>query len=293
MFNAEHEIQEFYVTTFKESITQAVVSRIRVQITDNLAAAPEEGSKQEDEEFEVPEFLKTYFVAQCLACVETKLLPEFQRKFTLPKEEEWQAFLEEQMPIYKRSHKQAGQRKMPFDTKAEPLPRLLEFSLLILESLPIQDFAKLDLEYAPSQIREFKEKHGISGDCDKTVEEIVASDLEATVRQNANTYVETRMVLYQLLFVVFTHFMETKYCGITRQLVKMFMRRIEPTVRQLLILEGKQTINFLIAIFEMHVCDAKIKRDAFDLKQMRNILITDENAKKMNLLASLEKTTVC
>jgi hypothetical protein len=41
------------------------------------------------------------------------------------------------MPIYKSSHKQAGKRKMPFDTTAEPLPRLLEFSLVILKSLKI------------------------------------------------------------------------------------------------------------------------------------------------------------
>lgn len=43
----------------------------------------------------------------------------------------------------------------------------------------------------------------------------------------------------------------------------------------------------------MHICDAKIRRDTFDLKQMRNILISDENANKMKLMDSLEGTTVC
>jgi len=73
----------------------------------------------------------------------------------------------------------------------------------------------------------------------------------------------------------------------------MFMRKIEAVVRQILSLKEQQTINFLIASFEQHVSDCKIKRDCFDLKQMRNILISDENAEKMNLMASLEKTTLC
>lgn len=41
----------------------------------------------------MPDFIKTYFVAQCLAWVETEFLPEFHRKFTIPKEQEWQVFL--------------------------------------------------------------------------------------------------------------------------------------------------------------------------------------------------------
>lgn len=114
-----------------------MVKSISSQISRNLGTKPEEGSEEADDGGDVPDFIKTYFVAQCLACVETELLPEFHRKFTIPKEQEWQEFLAEWMPIYKSSHKQAGQRKMPFDTTVEPLPRLLEFSLVILKSLKI------------------------------------------------------------------------------------------------------------------------------------------------------------
>jgi len=52
-------------------------------------------------------------------------------------------------------------------------------------------------------------------------------------------------------------------------------------------------IGFLIAIFEQEIADNKIKRDKFDLRQMRNILISDENVKKMGLDKSLEGTKVC
>lgn len=48
-----------------------------------------------------------------------------------------------------------------------------------------------------------------------------------------------------------------------------------------------------MAIFESYIIDKPIKRSNLDLKQMRNILITDEQTKKMNLEESLAGTTLC
>ena len=87
--------------------------------------------------------------------------------------------------------------------------------------------------------------------------------------------------------------METGYNGIIRQLLKLFLNNMEADIKQLLLLKQQNKSGYLIAIFEQHICEAKIKRDKFDLKHMRNIIISDENVVKMNLQKSLEGTTVC
>lgn len=60
--------------------------------------------------FKAPEFLVRVYSSNLIEYLDKELLPEFFAKFTLPKEEEWQAFLEENMPVYKQSHKRAEKR---------------------------------------------------------------------------------------------------------------------------------------------------------------------------------------
>jgi hypothetical protein len=67
--------------------------------------------------FAVPEFIRTYYVAEVLVYIETLLLPEFHDKFKIPKEEEWLTYLNEYMPIYKKSNRKAANRILPFDVK--------------------------------------------------------------------------------------------------------------------------------------------------------------------------------
>lgn len=52
-------------------------------------------------------------------------------------------------------------------------------------------------------------------------------------------------------------------------------------------------IGYLIAIFETFIVDKAISRDLIDLKQTRNILMTDDQTEKMKLKASLTGTTIC
>lgn len=54
------------------------------------------------------------------------------------------------MPLYKKTHKKAAQRVIPFDLNAESYPELLQYAFVILKSLKIQEYSKLDLEYAPN-----------------------------------------------------------------------------------------------------------------------------------------------
>lgn len=110
----------------------------------------QEDNENRNNSVEVPEFIITYFLAQIKEYIETLLLPDFHNKFKVPKEEEWLTYLEEYMPIYKKSHKKAAERVLPFDATVYPYPKLLQFAYVILKSLNIQDFAKLDLEYAPT-----------------------------------------------------------------------------------------------------------------------------------------------
>jgi hypothetical protein len=70
--------------------------------------------------------------------------------------------------------------------------------------------------------------------------------------------------------------MESDYNGIVRQLLKLFIESIEPVIKKVIRIKDSQKIGFLIAIFENWIVDKKIKRDTFDLRGMRKILITDE-----------------
>ena len=110
------------------------------------------------------------------------------------------------------------------------------------------------------------------------------------IKSSSSCYEESSILLYQVLFVAFTFFMEQKYTGITRQLMKLFIRGLSREIKEIVCLTESQEIGYLIAIFETFITDAKIKRDNFDLKQMRNILISDENVNKMNLKSSLDGT---
>jgi hypothetical protein len=49
----------------------------------------------------------------------------------------------------------------------------------------------------------------------------------------------------------------------------------------------------LLLIFETFIAKGKVKKDYFDLCKMRNILITDQEAKEMDLKTSLDGTTLC
>lgn len=108
--------------------------------------------------------------------------------------------------------------------------------------------------------------------------------------QSQEEYVQS---LYKVLFVIFTEFMESDYNGIVRQLLKLFIESIEPVIKKVIRIKDSQKIGFLIAIFENWIVDKKIKRDTFDLRGMRKILITDEQVEKMKLKKSLEGTTIC
>lgn len=44
----------------------------------------------------------------------------------------------------------------------------------------------------------------------------------------------------------------------------------------LLNLNSKQPVGYLISIFESFIVDSKVKRDKFDLVNMRPVLLTDE-----------------
>ena len=93
--------------------------------------------------------------------------------------------------------------------------------------------------------------------------------------------------IYCLLYLVLKEFVKTDYNGIIRQLMKLLLDAASVAIRTIIDLKEEQTLGYLLAIFETHIVDAKIKRDKFNLLQMRNIMISDEQAKKMNLDRSL------
>jgi hypothetical protein len=52
-------------------------------------------------------------------------------------------------------------------------------------------------------------------------------------------------------------------------------------------------VGFLLSVFEAEFIDEKGKRDLFDLKKMRKILIKESELEELNLTKSLEATTIC
>ena len=95
-----------------------------------------------------------------------------------------------------------------------------------------------------------------------------------------------------MLFVVLTELTEVKFNGVIRQLTKLYINKIEKVLRTIIVLEEDQDVGYIVSIFETMIVDAPLKRDIFDLSAMRNILISEEQASKMNLTESLSGTTI-
>lgn len=75
--------------------------------------------------------------------------------------------------------------------------------------------------------------------------------------------------------------------------MKCFLRSIQWLLQSILGLRDTQSVGYLLVIFETFIAKAKVKKDYFDLCKMRNILITDQEAKEMDLKNSLGSTTLC
>lgn len=58
--------------------------------------------------------------------------------------------------------------------------------------------------------------------------------------------------------------------------MKLFLHAMSSSIKTVVDVKENQTLGYLLAIFETHIVDAKIKRDKFNLLQMRNIMISDE-----------------
>ena len=72
----------------------------------------------------------------------------------------------------------------------------------------------------------------------------------------------------------------------------MFIDSIEKVLRAIFQLEEDQDLAYIVSIFETMIVDHALKRDIFDLSAMRNILISEEQAAKMNITESLSGTTI-
>ena len=86
--------------------------------------------------------------------MENDLLVEFHKKFTLPREQEWQDFLSSYMPLFKQE-KKASKRVAPFDI--EGIRSLLEMTVHYLKRSDISKYVSLDDDFAPGRIHEFIE----------------------------------------------------------------------------------------------------------------------------------------
>ena len=75
--------------------------------------------------------------------------------------------------------------------------------------------------------------------------------------------------------------------------MKLFLTEMSPIIRSIINLKETQDYGYLLCIFECHICDKKIRRDKFNLIEIRNIIISDEQVAKMNLDKSLEGSSVC
>lgn len=113
------------------------------------------------------------------------------------------------------------------------------------------------------------------------------------IKINIDEYTERSSNLYTVLFIVFAELMHENYNGVVRQLMKCFLRTVEWMLRSILGLKENQSVSYLLLIFETFIAKGKVKKDYFDLCKMRNILITDQEAKEMDLKTSLDGTTLC
>ena len=79
-------------------------------------------------------------------------------------------------------------------------------------------------------------------------------------------------LIYCLLYLVFKEFVKKDYNGIVRQVMKLLLHAMSTALRAIIDLKEEQTLGYLLSIFETHIVDSKIKRDKFNLLQMRNIM---------------------
>jgi hypothetical protein len=184
--------------------------------------------------FDVPSFIAFYYSHKIYEYVERDLFPVFQSKFKLPNEERWQKFVLEHMPGFKASSKKPEERKIPFDVSAEPFPKLLSESLQILYKLPIDEFSKLDTSFAPNQIACFADAYNIKQDMQRLTLNHRIITLRDTIINSAKNHEHGVEILNKLLFVVFSFFMETRYNGITRTLLKLFHDYLRPTILEVM-----------------------------------------------------------
>ena len=240
-----------------------------------------------DEEL-IPEFVTIHFNVSIFNWLEKTLLKEFIRQFRLLGEQAWTIFLNENMPSYKHSAPEPSDRKMPFAIDST-MKNLLSMGLNLLENCEIEKYVKLDNSSAKMKINNFKHKYSLTSNKSK----VQIDKLTNAVREGLKTFDEQANRFYQFLFVIFTELMEEKYNGIIRQLCKEFLKAIEPACRSLLNINSQQPVGYLIAIFESYIVDQKVPRDKFDLVNMRPVLLTDEQTKKMNLSSSLTGTKIC
>jgi len=87
--------------------------------------------------------------------------------------------------------------------------------------------------------------------------------------------------------------MDTEYNGVIRTLLKLFICSIESVIREIVILKENQGEGYLIAIFENYIIDKPIIRDQFDLKSFKNVMLNDNQTKKLHLDEIFQKTLVC
>ena len=151
----------------------------------------------------------------------------------------------------------------------------------------IHKYAKLDKTCAKTKIMQFKAKY------DLQATEDTMNDFIDKIKKGTQNHDEQVLKLFQFLFVFFAFMMEENYNGIIRQLCKLFLKEIDHLCRTIIKLKPEQSTGYLMAIFENQIIDKPIKRNHFDLNQMRNILLTEEQMKKMNLEESLAGTTLC
>jgi len=98
---------ETYENCFKNEISEFVNSTVNDHILTGMGA--------KSTEFEdLPDFLKVYYNSEIFEHCESQLIPTFIEKFTLPKEEEWERYLQTNMPLYKQSHKKIAERQFSF-----------------------------------------------------------------------------------------------------------------------------------------------------------------------------------
>ena len=146
---------------------------------------------------------------------------------------------------------------------------------------------KLDRSPADEKVEAIKNKYNLQP------HNVSIPDLVELIKNLSGNHEEQLNKVYRLLFIFLTALMEKDYNGIIRQLTKLFVHQIEGALKTVIILKEDKSIGYLIAIFETFIIDMPISRDWFDLKQMRNILMTDEQTEKMKLKESLTGTTIC